>query len=397
MKKKITALLIVICVACSAVILAACDINSEIDVTGITLDCDKITLTVGENVVITTTITPIDATNQSLQWTSSNPSVAAADDARIDAIAAGEATITVTTANGKTASCVVTVVEKQEDPEPTLQHTVTFDANGGKFTNDNETYVIKVNDNSTLTSVTASRGDKYVLTGWYTQTYHGERYMWDFETDTVNDDTTLYASWKYLNDYQSVIDALSSRIKTERDDGDTDVTILTIYAKDGYLCFAEKDDTGVFAYATDINGFDTVKGNAEIIAAIPTAALTEINDYNDVYTSDSDAYIADCMAGKYTRAANMNDAIIYSCVSEWEEHSINSSGTGVNYSCNVKAIIADEKGNVYNCSFIVISGVKNFNAVIGGSALSVEDEMSKIALGEIANDFYAEYIKEIEA
>jgi Leucine-rich repeat (LRR) protein len=54
--------------------------------------------------------TPSNATNQTLTWTSSDPNVASVEDGEVTAKAKGTATITATSANGKTATCEVEVV-----------------------------------------------------------------------------------------------------------------------------------------------------------------------------------------------------------------------------------------------------------------------------------------------
>jgi uncharacterized protein YjdB len=56
-------------------------------------------------------VTPADASNKAVSWSSSNTAVAKVDQSgKVTAVKAGTATITVTTDDGKkTASCVVTV------------------------------------------------------------------------------------------------------------------------------------------------------------------------------------------------------------------------------------------------------------------------------------------------
>lgn len=80
-------------------------------VTGISLDKQTAILsTIGETLLISRTITPGNATNKNVTWTSSNPSVAAVSAGQVTAVANGTATITATTKDGGyTASCVVTV------------------------------------------------------------------------------------------------------------------------------------------------------------------------------------------------------------------------------------------------------------------------------------------------
>ena len=90
-------------------------------VTGVSLNRNELTLTEGETGTLTAAITPDNATNQAVTWTSSNTSVATVENGVVTAVGAGEAIITVTTADGgKTDACTVTVTAVPEpEPEPT--------------------------------------------------------------------------------------------------------------------------------------------------------------------------------------------------------------------------------------------------------------------------------------
>ena len=85
---------------------------AEKEVTSITLEPTSATLNVGETVTITATITPSDALNTDVTWTSSNPSIATVDaNGVVTAIASGTVTITATNTNsGVSATCAITVV-----------------------------------------------------------------------------------------------------------------------------------------------------------------------------------------------------------------------------------------------------------------------------------------------
>ncbi len=80
-------------------------------VTGITLDKSSVTLLQGESISLLPTLSPSNATNQKIIWTSSNPEVITVTEAGIiSAIMAGNAIISVTTEDGGfTASCNVIV------------------------------------------------------------------------------------------------------------------------------------------------------------------------------------------------------------------------------------------------------------------------------------------------
>ena len=83
--------------------------TSVIDVTGVTLNKTELSLTVGGSATLTATVTPADATDTSVTWYSSNPSVVTVENGVVTARGAGSAIVTVTTSNGKTAFCTVTV------------------------------------------------------------------------------------------------------------------------------------------------------------------------------------------------------------------------------------------------------------------------------------------------
>ena len=86
-----------------------------IKVSGITLDVTSCTLEIGKTTTIKANVLPSDASNKSVSWKSSNPSVATVNsDGLVTAVSAGVATITATTTDGSklSASCEVTVIEK---------------------------------------------------------------------------------------------------------------------------------------------------------------------------------------------------------------------------------------------------------------------------------------------
>ena len=99
-----------------------------VPVTGVTLNAPTKELTVGEKFTLVATVAPAEATNKQVSWDSNNKPVATVDaNGEVTAVAAGEATITVTTEDGgKTATCVVTV----KAPAPT-----TYAITIGTFSN----------------------------------------------------------------------------------------------------------------------------------------------------------------------------------------------------------------------------------------------------------------------
>ncbi|MDE5849326.1 MAG: Ig-like domain-containing protein [Muribaculaceae bacterium] len=89
---------------------ATCEITiTDIEVADITLDKTEANLTKGETVELTATVTPTNATNPTVAWSSSNEKVATVDQTgKVTAVGGGEAVITAK-AGDKTATCKVTV------------------------------------------------------------------------------------------------------------------------------------------------------------------------------------------------------------------------------------------------------------------------------------------------
>jgi uncharacterized protein YjdB len=101
---------------------ATCAVNvliSSIPVSGVTLSQASLSMNIGDTYNLTATVTPSNATDKSVSWSSSNNSIATVSSTGlISAVAEGNATITVTTTSGiKTATCAVTVTK------PTIQVT----------------------------------------------------------------------------------------------------------------------------------------------------------------------------------------------------------------------------------------------------------------------------------
>ena len=114
---------------------------APVAVSSITLSESKLDMFVGDNVTLTATVLPAEATEKDVTWTSSDASVATVVNGKVTAVGAGDATITAT-AGGKSATCKVTVSTKT--PEPVLITGITL-----KDTS------MKVGDKKTLTAVIA--------------------------------------------------------------------------------------------------------------------------------------------------------------------------------------------------------------------------------------------------
>ena len=107
-----------------------CSISVRTSATGVELDRDTLRLTVGGTEQLTATVSPESATDKSLTWSSSAPDVASVNaDGLVTAHMPGEAVITVTSAEGPSAECLVRVLYPINVPD-TYDITVMQPANG---------------------------------------------------------------------------------------------------------------------------------------------------------------------------------------------------------------------------------------------------------------------------
>ncbi|MDR0437459.1 MAG: Ig-like domain-containing protein [Bacteroidales bacterium] len=86
------------------------DTPTIVSVVNVTLSPNDTTLGINDILTLTATVLPINATNKTVSWESSDTTVVTVVNGKITAIARGSAIITVTTEDGnKTATCAVTV------------------------------------------------------------------------------------------------------------------------------------------------------------------------------------------------------------------------------------------------------------------------------------------------
>ena len=143
--------------------------SAVIPVKDISLNWTSATLTTkGQTLLLSATVTPSNATNKSVTWTSSNTAVATVSSTGlVTAVSNGSATITAKTADGsnKTASCAVTVNIPIED-QPNVQ--------GKSFTlRCARGYVY--GDGTKLAGTTdASQASEFAIV-----TYNGQTYLYD--------------------------------------------------------------------------------------------------------------------------------------------------------------------------------------------------------------------------
>ena len=131
--------------------------STTVSVTGVSLNKTSLVLNAGETGTLSATVSPSNATNKNVTWSSSNTAVASVSGGTVTAVGAGQATITAKTADGgKTAACTVTVTAPKT-------YAVRYDANGGTGAPATQN---KVHDKALTLSTELPKYDGYVFKGW---------------------------------------------------------------------------------------------------------------------------------------------------------------------------------------------------------------------------------------
>ena len=139
----------------------SCQKESEtVSVTNITLSPESISLVEGDTETLTATVSPSNATNKKVIWTSTDGSIASVDNGRVTALKPGNTTIRAKSDDGgKTATCQVTVKAKVYNVE-----NVSLDKTNITLTEgDSKTLTATVYpDNATNKNVSWSSSDESV-------------------------------------------------------------------------------------------------------------------------------------------------------------------------------------------------------------------------------------------
>ena len=135
--------------------------NNTVSVSGVTLDKTSVSLEVGATLTLTATVSPDNATNKTITWSSSDDAIATVDEnGKVTAVAAGTVTITAK-AGDKTAECKVTVSAKVIAVE-----SITFDESSLSLpVGDSKTLTATVSpENADNKTVTWSSSDEAIAT-----------------------------------------------------------------------------------------------------------------------------------------------------------------------------------------------------------------------------------------
>ena len=156
-----------------------------VNVTGVSLNKNDLTLEAGKSETLTATVSPNNATNKKVTWTTDKSSVATVNNGAVTAVGEGTATIKVTTSDGGfTASCTVTVT-----PKP--KYTISFNANGGTG---NMESVSKEAGSYTLPANGFTAPENQEFAGW--KVNNTGSLLQPGASITISESTTIYAQWK---------------------------------------------------------------------------------------------------------------------------------------------------------------------------------------------------------
>ncbi len=257
MKKAIyilSGLLIIILTGCADIFgayLNPLDPDNAIKVTKVSLSKDTAVLVSGETLQLLCTITPENATNKGVVWSSSDAQTVSVSAAGLaTAVKPGSAEITAKSADGgASAVCKVTV-----------ECVITFNSKGGS-----EVKAQRTAKGAAIVKPENPVREDYGFTGWYKE--ESCENAWNFEENTVETDTLLYAGW-LINSY-SIVYHLNDGVNHAENPGsytkETEDIILKSPTKEGYIFngWYEKEDFSGIQTAKISKGSE---GNVELWA-----------------------------------------------------------------------------------------------------------------------------------
>lgn len=112
--------------------------------TQVSLSAEKTSLGIGETCSISASVSPSNACNTSVLWTSSDPDIVSIQDGKITALGFGTATISASTFNDKVGSIRITVKEKVAD---------SIEINGTPEFTEEQSPAIDIGDTVTLSAI----------------------------------------------------------------------------------------------------------------------------------------------------------------------------------------------------------------------------------------------------
>lgn len=130
-----------------------------IAVTSVSLDKNTLSIKKGESAILTATVKPSNATNQSVKWSTSNSNVTVSN-GEVTGKAVGTSVVTVTTDDGGyTAQCTVNVAENTVDPSESHTKLVSLSVDGNCYF---DTEILPDQNTNTETKLYIKSGTTYI-------------------------------------------------------------------------------------------------------------------------------------------------------------------------------------------------------------------------------------------
>lgn len=236
---------------------------NNVSVAGVSLNYEQATLYVGKSISLIASISPENATNTEVNWTSSNTSVATVGYGKVKGISEGNAVITATTVDGGfTATCTVSVIANTEDNAEYVPDTndtsIYFITNNtlsnGTYDSANDEYTFSINSNYKQIYVNAP--DKTIIVELNGNTIQNNENSPIFVADC---DTVEISAKKNTTNY--IKDTRDTLVIDEDDQGKG-----AIYVSNGDLKLKGTGTLNIEAgYYNGIHGKDDVKIQKETL------------------------------------------------------------------------------------------------------------------------------------
>lgn len=315
-----------------------------VEVESVSLNKSTLSLEVGDTETLTATVSPENATDKTVTWSSDTPSVATVSNGKVSAIAEGNATITAT-AGSKSATCEVTVTESEE-PEPTKYSISWEDDSAGDEAPIN--YTVKVNGSEISNGEKFEEGSEISIS---VDGYDGDEYdepeiyiggsLYNGSEFTLNDDVMCLIKWIKKIISVPVTSVGISDDTLELTVGETHNLTATVYP--------ENATNKNVSWSSDNEGCATVDSNGKVTAVEEGMATITVHTEDGGFENSCDVTVSAVEIP--VEYVSLNKAMTTLNVGESEtlEYEIrpnNATNKNVNWSTSDESIATVDNGTI---------------------------------------------------